>query len=107
MVGPDLEGGLKRAIVRGADALNLIDVTILRIVGDVRPLGHGVVNSALIKDTVLRRATEVRLVDIQNAKQPASFAAYVPDLKQCMRTNGLLNLQTEVEVIRSFEMPIH
>src|ERR1700733_1911380 len=107
MVGPDLEGGLKRAIVRGADALNLIDVSILRIGADIRPLGNTVIDSALVKHTVLCRATEVRLVDIQKAQQPASFAAYIADLKDRMGTESLLNLQAEVEVIRSFEMAVH
>jgi hypothetical protein len=79
MVAPDLQDRLKRVIVRRSNALNLVDVAILRVLTQVGSLRNAGPSGVLIKHARCR-AAQIGLVDVQETEQPASLAAHIPDL---------------------------
>src|SRR5579871_3042472 len=81
--------GLESVVVRGADALDLIDVAVLRIklvVGTQR----------LIRS----------LVEIEQAQQTATFAANVSDLREDAGGEGVLHVDAVVLVVSGAEVVV-
>jgi hypothetical protein len=71
-----LDGGLQRVVVRGANALELVDVAVLRIEVVVRPFYLTLVFRGLGWVRILRRRDVVagkRLVDVEQAEQVTTF----------------------------------
>src|ERR1700712_5620349 len=102
----DAEDGLQRVVVGGTDAFDLVDIAILRVGRDVRAFENtGVGCSA--EENVRGGAAKGRLIDVEKAEQPATLAADVANLEECLRTERLLKLEVVVEVVRSAEVAIH
>lgn len=69
----DSQAGLQRIVVGRADALNLVDVAVLRVLAKVGP--------GLLARQAAGINTGTRLVDIEQAEETPALRAYIADLQ--------------------------